>query len=363
MKYNKEDHFKVTETYVSGGYERVRGEFFCVLTEETYDTMGAYRNKIRHIKPKMTFEEIYVMYYKRDDEGLCEGCGKPTRFQNLLKGYRRFCSDLCAGRCEEKRRIVSNRFVGHPEKAELSHERRRETLSTWTEEQKQRTRDRRMATVEERFGFDYLSKRTQQQWANTPEDKKREIFERIGNTKAKRLKDCDTDYSYKTTNKLVQLADKTFHCQGFEDSVLRALVDRYGVDSVRVGKDVPRISYSGNKSGIYRPDIFFAPCNLIIEVKSDFTFMSQIDDRYDRNIEKQVSTINAGFDHLFVVLKSVEKTREMRQDDKLELYEFIDKTISSQALHGEKVQRLSGDSEYRPNAIGSGSWEGPQRGL
>lgn len=53
---------------------------------------------------------------------------------------------------------------------------------------------------------------------------------------------------------------------------------------------------------------------------------------------------------------------KMTNQDKQQLRDYLDMTISSQApgFFGQRVQRLSGDTEYRPNAIGSGSAKHPK---
>ena len=41
-------------------------------------------------------QQYYDMFYKRDGEGICPVCGKPTAFKGLTKGYHEHCSVHCA---------------------------------------------------------------------------------------------------------------------------------------------------------------------------------------------------------------------------------------------------------------------------
>lgn len=43
----------------------------------------------------MTVQEYYDLYLKKEDEDVCENCGKKTSFENMNKGYRRYCSQKC----------------------------------------------------------------------------------------------------------------------------------------------------------------------------------------------------------------------------------------------------------------------------
>lgn len=70
--------------------------------------------------------------------------------------------------------------------------------------------------------------------------------------------------------------------------------------SVKFDKtEIPRIKYTGidGKNHRYYPDIFIPKENLIIEVKSDFTF------RYNQetNLLKEAATKNAGYNYRFMI--------------------------------------------------------------
>ena len=45
-------------------------------------------------------QEYYDKYTKKDEEGICKNCGKPTYFQNFTLGYSEFCNKVC--KCEFK---------------------------------------------------------------------------------------------------------------------------------------------------------------------------------------------------------------------------------------------------------------------
>lgn len=139
-------------------------------------------------------------------------------------------------------------------------------------------------------------------------------------------------------------------------TTFRNVIDGFPADEILNGKGIPRIPFEGNKSGYYRPDIFLPKINLLIEVKSDFTYAHTEKQRSTVHA-KQKASIEAGFNHVIVAIKH----SPLSDSDKACIKEFLDMAISSQARESGKVQRLSGDSEYRPFAIGSGSTRVPKK--
>lgn len=45
---------------------------------------------------KIDPQDYYDIYLKKDGEGICKTCGKPTKFMGVTRGYRDFCSEKCA---------------------------------------------------------------------------------------------------------------------------------------------------------------------------------------------------------------------------------------------------------------------------
>lgn len=44
----------------------------------------------------LTSKEYYDKYLKKDTDGICKECKKPTKFKNMWDGYRDFCCNKCA---------------------------------------------------------------------------------------------------------------------------------------------------------------------------------------------------------------------------------------------------------------------------
>ena len=54
---------------------------------------GSFSKHLKH--HDIDQKEYYDKYIKKDKEGLCRNCGKPTKFLGLLEGYRDCCSRDC----------------------------------------------------------------------------------------------------------------------------------------------------------------------------------------------------------------------------------------------------------------------------
>lgn len=61
-------------------------------------TQVKYINAVnRHIENdhKMTPQEYYDKYLKKEGDGICHFCGNQTRFKNIFDGYNKFCNLTC----------------------------------------------------------------------------------------------------------------------------------------------------------------------------------------------------------------------------------------------------------------------------
>lgn len=79
----------------------------------------------RHIKRKhnMSNIEYYDRFYKKEGDGFCKECGKPTKFYNINKGYASFCNNTCSNTYRYKHEdanhketciICNKQFIGIP---------------------------------------------------------------------------------------------------------------------------------------------------------------------------------------------------------------------------------------------------------
>jgi len=94
--------------------------------------------------------------------------------------------------------------------------------------------------------------------------------------------------------------------QGYENRALDILLKEYSEDEILTDrKDVPEIWYIGedNKKHRYYTDIYIPKDNLIIEVKSTWTYSDKHDPaKLDKNVRKQIGSVIAGYNFKFMIL-------------------------------------------------------------
>jgi len=76
-------------------------------------------------------------------------------------------------------------------------------------------------------------------------------------------------------------------------------LDKY-YDKLEISKNKKSIKYIyKNKIKYYHPDFYFDKLNLIIEIKSDYTLVKEL----DKNLAKQKSCVEFGYNFIFIINK------------------------------------------------------------
>ena len=95
-----------------------------------------------------------------------------------------------------------------------------------------------------------------------------------------------------TAKMYITPSGNTVQIRGYEHFALDELYKMYNEDEIITKtKDIPRISYVDDKVRYYFPDIYIPKDNLIIEVKSDYTYKSQI----QKNLLKEAAAKEMGY--------------------------------------------------------------------
>lgn len=101
---------------------------------------------------------------------------------------------------------------------------------------------------------------------------------------------------------------RTVYVQGFENTALDILLTTYNENKIVVSTEgkIPVIKYidTNGISHIFHPDIYIPDENLIIEVKSNWTYNKHGKDPVleQKNLLKQRATIEAGYNFQFMIL-------------------------------------------------------------
>lgn len=156
-------------------------------------------------------------------------------------------------------------------------------------------------TNKERYGFENPS-------SNEAVKKKRTntMVERFGVENASQnaevhSKKMNTSYKKK---EFIFPSGRIAMMQGYEPYALRELLKIYHEDDIITDVlCIPRIKYIGNDNKVhyYFPDIYIPKKNLIIEVKSLYTYSSRTA-WFKTNLAKQKYTLATGYDFMFMVM-------------------------------------------------------------
>ena len=65
----------------------------CIICNEEFPTNRQLSWHIKH--HNLNNKEYYDLYLKKENDGICLTCGKPTNFISMNKGYRKHCNKKC----------------------------------------------------------------------------------------------------------------------------------------------------------------------------------------------------------------------------------------------------------------------------
>ena len=67
----------------------------CHLCSKEFSTIQSFSNHLNRTHNVTDKKKYYDTYMKQHDEGMCHKCGKPTHFQDLTRGYTKYCCKSC----------------------------------------------------------------------------------------------------------------------------------------------------------------------------------------------------------------------------------------------------------------------------
>jgi hypothetical protein len=291
--------------------------YYCAINNTYYPTLRGLLNYLRIVP--ITAEDYYLKYL--GEAGKCKTCKSPTRFNSLRLGYKQYCCSNCSVKNENHKKAVKERFVNDRDKLLKSLEKRNATMASKSDKEILDIARKRVSSLKRNYGDDYFSQKAKRQWERRTQQ---DVKDLVSKSVATRIKNGSyIDAPYKNANKSIIISGREFKVQGYEDIALNLLAEIVDISSIKIGKDVPRITLPNNRK--YYPDIMID--NLIIEVKSEYTFNI----RYQENIIKNKYTILSGYNHIFLVIHSKDINKDRTLKDKQKYLNILHKAISSQA--------------------------------
>ena len=239
-------------------------------------------------------------------------CGNPVKFSNSFKtGYNRFCSCKCAQKSQDVRdaRQKTNLCRLGVEHNFASKDVIEKKKKTWMEKygvdnpaKDKRVSAKGVQTKIDRYGEEWL--RTSFQ---------RATLKKYGVDNWVQVPELYQKFSEKNSNKKYLLpSGREVHVQGYEAWALDILLNSFSETELCIHRGVPSIRYEiDGKLRVHYPDIFIPSRNLLIEVKSVYTFKSL----YEKNMKKANAAVLAGYDYdlwIFDASKNLD-VKEFRQ--------------------------------------------------
>ena len=190
----------------------------CDICNKEFKTYVGLSCHIRQ-SHNMTSQDYYNKYIRKEGEGFCNVCQKPTSFRNFHIGYSRFCSKKCIQNSEETKNKIQQTCLDRYNNKNVyaSEYGKQKCRETWLENlgvenpfQSEKVKGKIKQTNLERYNSEYSFQ-------------SKEIKDKIKNTKEERY--GDSNYNN------IEKAKKTN-------------LERYGVDCVLKREDVVKLKNS-----------------------------------------------------------------------------------------------------------------------
>lgn len=275
----------------------------------------------------MKIQDYYNEFFKKNDsECKCKECNKETSYIGLNKGYNIFCSYKCRSNNKEvKKKITFTKLNNIDDDGNNSFQRSIVKI-----------KETKLNNIDDdgNNSFQRSNLKLRKLWRNYSNEKIKEIHKKIKETKLssidengnnsfqrstiKNKETCIKKYGVSHTSQVPAIADKILkNCykskeyklpsgkiiklQGYEPQALNILLETFNEDDILTDrKDMPEIWYytDDGKKHRYYPDMYIQKENLIIEVKSNWTYKKYL----DINLLKEKACLDAGYNFKFMIL-------------------------------------------------------------
>ena len=267
----------------------------------------------------------------------CIICNKNAKFISLKKGYAEICSNKCGYELKKCKCSKKLKLAWDTRGDEINQKRKNTCIEKFNVEhvlQSKEIQDKCHKTKISKYGSNYKSvlstsgnnKRKETMMnkygVNNPfqmQSTKDILLSKYGFDNAAKNIKVKNKMSKSAINRQLEnknlsykrkqyqfKSGKIILVQGYEPFAIDLLLSQgINEDDIKTGKDCPKIIY--NDHNRYLPDIFIESLNLLIEVKSEWTF--NIDK--EKNLLKQKSSIDSGYNHEIWIMNSKQLIRKI----------------------------------------------------
>lgn len=307
----------------------------CKVTNKTFNSARGFLNHLRTLN--LSSKEYYDKFFRKSDEGICY-CGNLTKYRGF--SYNEYCSAKCATKSEKHRKCISERFLRNP-KALVSFREKKKSLTI----DYNKSIEKRRKTISEKckkLGIsqeEYYSQHSKNAFNGISSEK---ITERT--LKAMKTKEKNGTLESRSGYKKYPFFDEFVSLQGYEPIVLDSLLKdfNFGKDEIMIGKSkIPIIKYGNNR--LYFPDFYLPKQNLLIEVKSTYTFEQHKENVFD----KCSASLKSGYSIALVILTRSEARNRKLDGSKNLLHWAISSQAPNPIWYGEGSTTISKESRNK----------------
>lgn len=139
----------------------------CKICNKEFNGYLGLPGHLRHNHPNYNVKKYYDEFLKKEDEGYCKYCGKPTKFRTVAYGYNKYCNSRCANLDEEVQQKLKETFikkygVDNPNKSEEVIKKREKTcLEKYGTTSFMKTTEFRKSSIKSAHTSEINAKRTQ----------------------------------------------------------------------------------------------------------------------------------------------------------------------------------------------------------
>ena len=184
--------------------------FICKICNKSFTSAASFSSHIKNYHKPLNIKQYYDLYLKKENEGICPVCGKPTKFECVTTGYKKYCSSKCASQAPETK-----------EKYKQTCLKRYGVTST---NKLQSMKDKSKQTCLEKYGAEYAS-----QSEEFKEQSRKTCLEKYG-----------VEYSFQSKNNIEKTKQTCLEKYGvdhyskadeFKEKFKETCQDRYGVNA------------------------------------------------------------------------------------------------------------------------------------
>lgn len=248
----------------------------------------------KHLKKHhhILMSEYYKKFYLNDIYPICKcGCGENTKFKNMQVGYYKYIHNHTSPFIKnnilyKKRKSFISWNAGKTKESDSRVNKQSINLKkSTTQDVIEKRKISYKKTMNEKYGVDNIF-----QLNEIKIKSKKTLFKKYGVENPQ----FSDEIKYKWKNYILP-SGKTVKCQGYEPFGFNLLLKENNEnDIINDKKFIPKIKYiDGNKIRAHCPDFFIPKKNLLIDVKSNFTYNLH---KKEMSL-KQNAAISAGYDY------------------------------------------------------------------